>query len=85
MLATLDATGRLNNMHTIPNEPHPHKISIELNRELAKFDGVQTEEIATAKTMDSPATNGEVDVELTVANNESQTQRREPASKRSRC
>ena len=75
MLATLDGTGRLLKFHTndILMVPHPaNKISLtELNRELAKFDGVKTEEIATAKTMDSPATNGEVDVELTVANNES--------------
>lgn len=74
MLATLDATGRLTKYHTndIVMVPHPaHKISLtELNRELSKLEGVQTEEIATAKTMDTEA-RGEADVELTVANNES--------------
>jgi hypothetical protein len=74
MLATLDATGRLNKYHTndITMVPHPaHKISLtELNRELEKLDGVQTEEIATAKTIDTEA-RGEANVELTVANDES--------------
>ena len=74
MLATMDGTGRLAKYHTndIIMVPHPaHRISLtELNRELEKLEGVQTEEIATAKTMDTEA-RGEVDVELTVANNES--------------
>ena len=74
MLATMDGTGRLTKYHTndIVMVPHPaHRISLtELNRELEKLEGVQTEEIATAKTMDTEA-RGEVDVELTVANNES--------------
>ena len=74
MLAALDATGRLAKYHTndIVMVPHPaHKISLtELNRELEKLEGVETKEVATAKTMDTEA-RGEANVELTVADNDS--------------
>lgn len=79
MLATLDATGRLAKYHTndIVMVPHPaHKISLtELNRELGKLDlhgGAEINKNASAKVKEvSESAKGEVDVELTVANNES--------------
>lgn len=79
MLATLNATGRLTKYHTndIVMVPHPaHKISLtELNRELEKLDlngGAEINKNASAKVKEvSESTKGEVDVELTIADNES--------------
>ncbi len=80
MLATLDATGRLAKYHTndITMVPHPaHKISLtELNRELEKIDingGAEINKNASAKVNEiSESAKGEVDVELTIADNESE-------------
>ena len=79
MLATLDATGRLAKYHTndITMVPHPaHKISLtELNRELDKLDlhgGAEINKNASASVKEvSESAKGEVDVELTIADNES--------------
>lgn len=79
MLATLDATGRLAKYHTndIVMVPHPAtKISLtELNRELEKLDlhgGAEINKTASDKVQKvSESTKGEVDVELTIADNES--------------
>ena len=86
MLATLDATGRLAKFHTndITMVPHPaHKISLtELNRELEKLDlhgGAEINKNASAKVNEvSESAKGEVDVELTIANESDGTSERTP-------
>ena len=86
MLAALDATGRVAKYHTndITMVPHPaHKISLtELNRELEKLDlhgGAEINKNASAKVNEvSESAKGEVDVELTIANESDGTSERTP-------